>query len=216
MLHLHAWVETVKRFARHLEFSHEVARQLALCRRESSRRLYQHRWSCYRRWCSDTGHSASRPSIFKLADFLLFLRKEKHLSVSAIRGYRSTLSAVFKFRLPDLSTNLDLRDLIRLFELEYSSAPVGPLLWDLVKVLEYLCGPVFEPLSSKPLRLITIKTLLLLSLATAKLVGQFQALSRHMVSQGPDIFVSYLPEFVAKTESERNPPSSSLPHQVPV
>ena len=120
-------------------------------------------------------------------DFLLFLRKAKHLSVLAVRGYSSALSAVLKFRLPDLSTNFVLRDLICSFELERPSAPVGPPSWDLVKVLEYLHGPVFEPLSSKPLRLITIKTLFLLSLATAKWVGELQALWRRVVSQGPDI-----------------------------
>ena len=205
-------METVKRFARHLGFSHEVVLQLALCCHESSRRLYQHRWSCYRRWCAETGHFVSHPSISKLAHFLFFLRKETHLSVSAICCYRSTLSAIFKFRLPDPSTNFVLRDLICSFELERPSAPIGLPSWDLVKVLEYLRGPIFEPLPSKPLRLITIKTLLLLSLATAKRVGELQALSHRVVSQGPDIFVSYLPELVAKTDSERNP----LPRYVPV
>ena len=151
-------VETVKQFARHLGFS----RQLALCRRESSCSLYQHRWACYHLWCSDTSRSVSNPSISKLADFLLFLWKEKHLSVLAIRGYRSTLSALFKYRLPDICANLALRDLLRSFELERPSAPVGPPSWDLVKILEYLRGPIFELLSSKPLQVITVKTLFLL------------------------------------------------------
>ena len=44
----------------------------------------------------------------------------------------------------------------------------------------------------------------MLCLVTAKRVGELQALLHHVVSQGPDIFVSYLPEFVAKMESERN------------
>ena len=44
----------------------------------------------------------------------------------------------------------------------------------------------------------------------AKWVGELQALLLQVGSQGPDLFVSYLPEFVAKTESERNP----LPRQV--
>ena len=140
-----------------------------------------------------------------LADFILFLQKEKHLSVSAIRWYSSTLSAVFKYRLPDICTSFALRDLIRSFELEHPSTPVGPPFWDLVKVLEYLCGPVFEPLSSNPLRVVMVKTLILLSLAMAKRVGELQVLSRRVVSQGPDICLSYLPESVAKTESERNP-----------
>ena len=50
----------------------------------------------------------------------------------------------------------------------------------------------FEPLYSKPLRLAS-----LLALATAKRMGKLQALSCQVAS--------YLPEFLAKTESERNP-----------
>ena len=130
--------------------------------------------------------------------------------MSAIRGYHSALSAVFKYCLPDICTNFALRDLLHSFELERPSIPIGPPSWDLVKVLEYLRCPVFELLFSKPLRVITVKTLFLLSLAMAKKIGELQALSRCVVSQGPDVYLSYLPEFVAKTESERNPLSRSF------
>ena len=70
-------VETLQRFACHLELSWGVARQLSLCRRHSSRHLYQRRWECYRSWCSSRGHSVSNPSISTIADFLFFLRTEK-------------------------------------------------------------------------------------------------------------------------------------------
>ena len=42
-------------------------------------------------------------------------------------------------------------------------------------------------------------------LATTKRVGKLQALSHRIAAQGSDIVVSYLPEFVAKTESVQNP-----------
>ena len=51
----------------------------------------------------------------------------------------------------------------------------------------------------------TMKVLFLLLLATAKRVSVLQALSRSVAFQGNDVSLSYLPEFVAKTESERNP-----------
>ena len=50
-----------------------------------------------------------------------------------------------------------------------------------------------------------MKVLFLLSLATAMRVGKHQALSRPVAFCGLDISLSYLPEFVAKTESIRNP-----------
>ena len=50
-----------------------------------------------------------------------------------------------------------------------------------------------------------MKVAFLLALATAKRVGELQTLSCRVASRGPDISLAYLPEFVAKTESERNP-----------
>ena len=75
----------------------------------------------------------------------------------------------------------------------------------MVKVLTYLRSSVFEPLASRDLRTVTMKVLFLLSLATAKHVSELQALSRSLAFQGNDISLSYLPEFVAKMESEQNP-----------
>ena len=106
------------RFGRHIGLSRGVASQLDLCRRSSSHRLYQHWWACYHCWCSEKGHSVSSPSVLKIADFLLFLRVEKRLSVPTIRGYCSTLSAVFEFCLPSLQEHFVLRDLIFSFEPE--------------------------------------------------------------------------------------------------
>ena len=62
-------------------------------------------------------------------------------------------------------------------------------------VLRFLNSGSFEPLRAAPLRALSKKVLFLLALATAKRVGELQALS-HIVS-----FVSYAPEFVAKSES---------------
>ena len=192
-------VETIRRFVREWVVSSAVCRQLANCHRPSSRRLYQHRWLAYRRWCRSKGHTVSSPSVAKIADFLLFLRRDRGLSVLAVKGFGSMLTSVFKYRLPELSDHFLLRDLIRSFELERPVRSPCP------RVLDYFRGPVFEPLASKDLRTVTCKVLFLLSLATAKRVNELQALSRSVAFSGKDLSLSYLPEFVAKTESERNP-----------
>ena len=106
-------VETVQRFARELGVSRAVARQLSQCHCPSSQRLYQHRWQCYREWCVTNGHTVSSPSIPKMVDFLLFLCKRKHLAVSSVKGFRSMLSSVFKFRLPEIQTSSLLHELER-------------------------------------------------------------------------------------------------------
>ena len=69
-------VETVRRFTREWGVSNAVSRQLANCHRPSSQRLYQHRWLAYRRWCCSKVHTVSAPSVAKIADFLLFLRRD--------------------------------------------------------------------------------------------------------------------------------------------
>ena len=147
----------------------------------------------------------SFPSVAKIADFLLFLRCDKGLSISAVKGFRSMLTSVFKYRLPELSDHFLLRSLIRSFELGRPVRSPCPPNWDLCHVLEYLQGSVFEPLAAEDLRTVTCKVLFLLSLATAKRVSRLQALSRSIAFSGKGLSLSYLPEFVAKTESERNP-----------
>ena len=76
---------------------------------------------------------------------------------------------------------------------------------DLSLVLSFLWGPPFEPLASCSLRDLTRKVLFLLSLATVRRVGELQALSAQVSSSGDDLFLSYLPEFRAKTESSIRP-----------
>ena len=93
-------------------------------------------------------------------------------------GYRSMLSAVFRSVLPEILSSSVLQDLIRSFKVEVPSRGVRPPSWDFLRVLTYLRSPVFEPLQQSSLRNLSRKTLFLLALATAKRVGELQALGR--------------------------------------
>ena len=155
------------------------------------------RWFIYRSWCHDNGHSVSRPTLAKVADFLYWLRFTRGLSVSSLRGYRSVLSAVFRFHLPSLSSDPVIRDLLRSFRLSSAERVLRPPAWDLSKVLTYLVSPAFDPLSQASFRSLTLKTLFLLALATAKRVGELQALSSIVTFVGADACLSYIPQFVA-------------------
>ena len=120
------------------------------------------------------------------------------------------LSGVFRFILPELSSHFILHDLLRSFCLDrpLPSSHVPP--WDLLLVLCFLRGPSFEPLASCSLRDLTQKVLFLVSLATARRVGELQAVSRDVSFSGSDIYLSYLLEFRAKTEPSVNPLPRSL------
>ena len=204
-------LETLRRFTRAAGFSSTVASQASLSRRPSSRKAYQLKWQVYRSWCHSHSHSVSRPSLAKVADFLCWLRSSKGLSVSSIKGYRSMLSAVFRFHLPSLSLHPVVRDLLRSFCLNAAERQLRPPAWDLSVVLRFLNTSAFEPLSAAPLRALTQKVLFLLALATAKRVGELQALSYVVTFVGGYACLSYIPQFVAKLESlTRSIPRSFL------
>ena len=188
-------VATLKRFAGQPGFFDTVAGQLALCRRKSTRLNYQARWGKFRKWCRDYHHRSSEPTIPKIAEFWTFLFKTEKAAVSTIKGYRAMLSSVFKFCLPEISSSPILKDLVRSFEI---SAP-RPLHhtppWDLDKILEYLSGPPFEPLAEASFRNKTRKALFLLAMATAKRIGELQALSFSVSYRGDDLVLHYDPFF---------------------
>ena len=161
-------LETIQRFAKAKGFFTRVAKQLGFARRSSSRAVYQAKWLVYRSWCRSENHLISRPTLPKIADFLLWLRWIRKLRVSAVMGYRSMLSSVFRFKLPEISSSPVLQDLLRSFKVEAPSRSVQPPSWDLNKVLNYLRSSTYEPLADLSLRSLTKKVLFLLSLATAK------------------------------------------------
>ena len=121
------------------------------------------------------------------------------------------LSAVFRFHLPSLSSDLVLRDLLRSFKLSSAERVLCIPAWDLAKVLRYLNSSHFEPLSQASLCALSQKALFLLALATAKRVGELQALSSIVTFVSVDACLSYIPQFVAKSESlTRSIPRSFL------
>ena len=119
-------METIQRFARSQGFSSHVAKQASLARQSSFRTGYQVKWAVYRQWCRSEGHSISRPSLPKVADFLFWLRRSRKLSVSAVMGYRSMLFAVFGFQLTELSSSSLIHDLLCSFKVEAPCRAVRP------------------------------------------------------------------------------------------
>ena len=94
-----------------------------------------------------------------------------------------------------------IRVLLRSFQLSSAERVLRPPAWDLSKVLTYLVSPAFEPLSQASFRALPLTTLFLMALATAKRVGELQALSSIVTFVAGDACLSYIPQFVAKSES---------------
>ena len=115
------------------------------------------------------------------------------------------LSAVFRTILPEISTSPILRDLLMSFQVVAHCRTVRPPSWDLLKVLEFLHSPVFEPIANASLRDLTRKTLFWVALTTAKRVGELQALSQIVSFSSSPAGLAYVPEFLAKTETAVRP-----------
>ena len=166
---------------------------------------YRARWGEVRKWCKAFHHRPSEPTIPKITEFLIFLFRTEKAAVSTIKGYRSMLSSVYKFCLPEISTLPILKDLTRSFEISAPRPVHRSPSWDLDKVLEYLSGPPFETLAEASFRNKARKARFLLATSTAKRVGALQALSFSVSHQGDDLVLHYDPFFLAKTESVSNP-----------
>ena len=137
----------------------------------------------------------SRPSVSKVADFLLFLSHSLSLSFSSIASYCPMLSGVIHFVLLELSSHFVLRDLL-LFSFRTSFAAFS------CPSLGSSHCPSFSAWLS--LRDLTRKVLFLVALATSRRVGELQTVSSSVSSSGADLFLSYLLEFCTKTESSSN------------
>ena len=99
------------------------------------------------------------------------------------------LNGVFSHRGVDLSRDQVLTALVQACSRQIRrSSPKVPA-WNVDVVLRALLVPPFEPLGTTDLRHATIKTLFLVALATAKRVGELQALSADVARRGEDWFL---------------------------
>ena len=125
------------------------------CVRTSTFWLYQVKWMPCCGWCCGRGVAPVNATVSMIVDFLVHLHRDKRLSVSAVKGYRSALNSVLALKGMDLADSSLISMLIRSF-----SKSVRP-----------------EELAQK--------TLFLLTLASAKRIGELHALS-HRISHSRD------------------------------
>ena len=113
-----------------------------------------------------------------VADFLTFLFSVKKCQVNTIKGYRSTISNTLKYKTGyDFGSHPVLSELIKSFAkqrpVDRSLAPK----WDLAFVLSHMCKAPFESLDKASLFNLSVKTVFLVTLATARRVSEVHAFS---------------------------------------
>ena len=202
-------VETLKRHSRKSGFSGRAARVLSGVLRESSSRLYQSRWKIFCGWCRGRGVAPVNATVPVVVDFLIHLRQDKGLSVSAVKGYCSALNSVLALKGRDLAASREITTLLRSFARSVNPVELRPPAWDVSLVLQSLTGAPYEPLRTCEERFLAQKMLFLLALASAKRIGELHALS-YRVSHTRDwgeVSFAFVTGFVAKTQD----PSSLAP-----
>ena len=202
-------VATLKRHYRKSGFSGRAARVLSGVLRESSSRLYQSRWNIFCGWCRGRSVAPVNASVPVVVDFLIHLRQDKGLSVSAVKGYCSALNSVLALKGRDLAASREITTLLRSFARSVNPVELRPPAWDVSLVLQSLTGAPYEPLRTCEERFLAQKTLFLLALASAKRIGELHALS-YRVSHTRDwgeVSFAFVTGFVAKTQD----PSSLAP-----
>ena len=202
-------VETLKRHYRKSGFSGRAARVLSGVLRESSSRLYQSRWKIFCGWCRGRGVAPVNATVPVVVDFLIHLRQDKGLSVSAVKGYCSALNSVLALKGRDLAASREITTLLRSFSRSVNPIELRPPAWDVSLVLQSLMGAPYEPLRTCEERFLAQKTFFLLALASAKRIGELHALS-YRVSHTRDwgeVSFAFVTGFVAKTQD----PSSLAP-----
>ena len=148
-------------------------------------------------------------SVPVVVDFLIHLRQDKGLSVSAVKGYCSALNSVLALKGRDLAASREITTLLRSFSRSVNPVELRPPAWDVSLVLQSLTGAPYEPLRTCEERFLAQKTLFLLALASAKRIGELHALS-YRVSHTRDwgeVSFAFVTGFVAKTQD----PSSLAP-----
>ena len=202
-------VAILQRHYRKSGFSGRAARVLSGVLRESSSRLYQSRWKIFCGWCRGRSVAPVNASVPVVVDFLIHLRQDKGLSVSAVKGYCSALTSVLALKGLDLAASREITTLLRSFARSVNPVELRPPAWDVSLVLQSLTGAPYEPLRMCEECFLAQKTLFLLALASAKRIGELHALS-YRVSHTRDwgeVSFAFVTGFAAKTQD----PSSLAP-----
>ena len=160
-------------------------------------------------WCRGRGVAPVNATVPLIVDFLVHLQRDKGLSVSAVKGYRSALYSVSALKGMDLADSGPISMLIRSFSKSVRPEELRPPAWDVTLVLQSLTRAPYEPLRTSDERFLAQKTLFLLALASAKRIGELHAPSHH-ISHSRDwgeVSFTFVAGFVVKTQD----PSSSAP-----
>ena len=159
-----------------------------------------------------------KPSISSIADFLTYLFNEKNLKATTIAGYRTAIADHLGPAGIEITHSFELN---RLFSSFYRDRPVKDrsiTSWDLSLVLLALTKPLFEPPKDAPLKILTFKTVFLMTLASGRRRGEVHAWTFKSLKHETgwkEVTVAPLSVFLAKNQLASDSPSIVQPVIIP-
>ena len=152
------------------------------------------------------------PSLNQIAEFLLYLFKERNLQPSTIDGYRTAIADMVGNETLNISSDENLSRLLDSFHRDKPKGRRGVPSWNLSLVLHQLTKAPFEPLRKASLKHLTFKTVFLLALGSGKRRSEIHAwLFRNIrhISLHPST------SFLSKNQLARDGPASVAPVVIP-
>ncbi|CAC5424318.1 unnamed protein product [Mytilus coruscus] len=158
-------------------------------------------------WCQERSINPSTSTVPEIAEFLMFLHTVKNCKPSTLAGYKSAIALIHSSK-DKMSINMDLRHLIKgLYNINPPIRQLAPN-WDLSLVLLVLTKTPFEPLEEAESKLLTIKTVFLVALASAARVSEINSFTindKHFRKEQRSIRLLPNMQFLAKTKTLNKP-----------
>ena len=154
------------------------------------------------------------PSLKQVADFLLYLFKERHLQPSTIEGYRTAIADMIGNDTVHFGKDENLIRLLDSFHRDKPKGRWGVPSWNLSLVLHQLTKAPFEPMRKASLKHLTFKTVFLLALGSGKRRSEIHAWLyiniRHQENWS-QVSLYPSPSFLSKNQLARDRPASVAP-----
>ena len=185
-------------------FSEKASLRMAKAQKDSSLAVYQSKWDCFRDWCSKQHANPVKASMGLVADFLVYLHEDKKLAYSTIEGYRAAIGHMIKaVQGVDIGADLNISSLLANFARDKPKRKTSAPVWDLSLVLQAFTEPPFEPFDQAKIKLVTFKTVFLITLALGARRSEIHALRQDNIMRDETwskVTLQTDPEFVSKTE----------------
>ena len=114
-------------------FADEVAARIEAPQRSSTRAVYKSKWTIFVKWCDSHKVDFRSPSVNQIADFLLYLFKDRKLQPSTIDGYRTAIADMVGNQEVNISKDENLTRLLDSFHRDKPKGrrgvPLFPMGW---------------------------------------------------------------------------------------